>query len=127
MDIDWKKEANAPTPGTVLCHLSELQERVVKEISFGDTEPFRVLLYRHAEQLVAYVNRCPHHWIPMNRQGADFTMWDAEKHELMCIHHTAVFRLLDNGTCTNGPCRSSNLMNVPLWIDGGEVKIGETQ
>lgn len=123
MDVDWRKEPNAPEPGTIVCQLSDLQEGVPKEFSFGDSEPFRILLYRVSEQLVAYVNRCPHHWIAMNRPDAGFTMWDAKKHELMCVHHTAVFQLLDEGRCTNGPCRSSNLIRVPLRVEGYQVKI----
>lgn len=125
MNIDWRKEPHAPPVGTVLCDLQLLESGSVREFSFaGDTDsdkPFRLIVYRQGETVHAYLNQCPHHWLPMNRGDGKFLMWSGQ--ELMCSHHSAVFNLLDAGVCLMGPCQGSNLIQVPLTVTDGQVRI----
>lgn len=44
----------------------------------------------------------------------------------MCVHHSAVFDLVDKGRCIMGPCQGSNLIKVPLMIDDDQVLINRT-
>nr|WP_314557905.1 Rieske (2Fe-2S) protein [uncultured Pseudomonas sp.] len=121
MDFDWQSEPNAPAPGAVLCALEDLQSETVREVRVGEEAPFRVLLYRKGDQVRAYVNRCPHHWIPLNKAPDQFLRWADD--EIMCVHHCAVFNLVEEGTCTMGPCQGSNLIGVPVRVQRGSVVI----
>jgi nitrite reductase/ring-hydroxylating ferredoxin subunit len=122
MNVDWRTLPNAPEPGTGLCSLQELQHGAIREFVFGVATPagpaFRLIALRHADGVDAYVNQCPHQWLPMNRSDGSFLHWS--DHELMCAHHSAVFNLLDAGTCIMGPCQGSNLIRVSVMIDALE-------
>lgn len=119
MNVDWRALPNAPEPGAELCSLQDLQQGEIREFVFEATSAagpaFRLIALRHASGVEAYVNQCPHHWLPMNRSDGSFLYWS--EHELMCAHHSAVFNLLDAGTCIMGPCQGSNLIRVPVIID----------
>lgn len=124
MDVDWRREANAPEPGTYLCEFTKLESGRVREFQFGEQTPFRLIVYRKANQLFAYVNQCPHHWLAMNRDPDKFLFWAED--EIMCTHHSAVFNLTKAGVCTMGPCQGSNLTAVPLQVTDGRVCIAES-
>ena len=124
MDVDWRKEVNAPEPGTVLCEFAELESGKIREFRFGENDPFRMIVYRKDDQVFAYVNQCPHHWLAMNRQAGKFIFWDED--EIMCVHHSAVFKLATGGFCSMGPCQGSNLTVVPLVVTDGSVAIGDS-
>jgi nitrite reductase/ring-hydroxylating ferredoxin subunit len=126
LNIDWRTLPNAPLPGSRLCRLQDLAEDMPQEFHVmpqsGATTPFRILAYRQANTVHAYVNQCPHQWLPMNRSDGSFLMWSS--HELMCAQHSAVFDLANAGICSMGPCQGSNLLRVPLTIVGDELLIG---
>jgi nitrite reductase/ring-hydroxylating ferredoxin subunit len=125
LNIDWRTLPNAPAPGTRLCALQDLEEGATREFSIAAESggaPFRVLAYRQDSTVHAYVNQCPHQWLPMNRSDGKFLMWSA--HELMCAHHSAVFDLVNAGICSMGPCQGSNLIRVPVMLVGDAVMIG---
>ena len=88
----------------------------------GDAES--LLLYRHGDDVRAWLNICPHagrrlDWAPgqflKSRDGL-----------LVCAAHGASFEL-SGGRCVAGPCRGDALRAVPVtvrdgavWLDGGE-------
>ena len=88
----------------------------------GDAES--LLLYRHGDDVRAWLNICPHagrrlDWAPgqflKSRDGL-----------LVCAAHGASFEL-GGGRCVAGPCRGDALRAVPVtvrdgavWLDGGE-------
>lgn len=121
MDIDWRQETHAPAPGTVLCKLNDLEPGAIREFQFGADKPFRLLVYRKGDAVYAYVNQCPHHWLPMNKRTGGFLVWAED--EMMCVHHSAVFNLVDGGRCSMGPCLGSNLTIIPLRVTAGQVSI----
>jgi nitrite reductase/ring-hydroxylating ferredoxin subunit len=123
MDIDWRDEANAPKPGTRVCVLDDLVSGEVKEFVFGADDSFRMIVYRKNEALAAYVNQCPHQWLAMNRRPGTFLFWGED--ELMCAHHSSVFRLLYGGHCIMGPCQGARLTRIPLQVTDGEVRIAD--
>lgn len=123
MNVNWQSVPNAPQPGIALCALQELEPGTIREFVFGVASAagpaFRLIALRHADGVEAYVNQCPHHWQPMNRSDGSFLYWS--EHELMCAHHSAVFKLLDDGICIMGPCQGSNLIRVPVTIDAQQL------
>lgn len=126
MDVDWKKEEGAPSPGTPVCDLHDLVPGRLSKFDFGTDKVFSLIVYRTDDGIFGYVNRCPHHWIAMNRENGEFIMWDEDEHELMCAHHTAVFRLAHGGECIDGPCKGSNLTSVPLAEINGQLVIDDS-
>ncbi len=57
----WRKDRNAPAPGTVLGPLSALPEDEAREFRFGEgRRSFSMLVMRRGGTVRAYVNVCPH-------------------------------------------------------------------
>ena len=94
----------------------------VEVILDGDAES--LLLYRHGDEVRAWLNICPHagrrlDWAPgqflKTRDGL-----------LVCAAHGASFELI-RGECVAGPCRGDALRAVSVsvrdgavWLEGGE-------
>lgn len=124
LGIDWRALPNAPAPGTRLGVLEDFLPGEIREFCFpgaAANAAFRLLVYRHGDDLLGYLNQCPHHWLPMNRDDGTFLKWSA--HEIMCRHHSAVFDLVNAGSCRMGPCQGSNLVPVPLAVVAGCVEV----
>jgi nitrite reductase/ring-hydroxylating ferredoxin subunit len=124
LNVDWRSLPNAPAAGTPLCTPQELPFGETVEFVFAaDTALplFRLIVHSHDGGINAYVNQCPHHWLPMNRSDGKFLKWS--EHQLMCSHHSAVFDLALSGICIMGPCQGSNLIAVPVVIVNDQVVI----
>ena len=118
----WNQRSNAPEPGTVICRLEELEDGKGREFTFSeDGFPFSMFIVRKAELIRAYVNECPHTGVPLNWSPDEFTSEDGSL--IICSTHGALFEL-DDGYCSFGPCTGDHLEQVPLEVDGEEVKIG---
>ena len=123
-DFIWTEQENAPEPGSLVCSWEVLLDRKLHEVRFGEGKTaFPLLLFRDGDDLHGYVNKCPHHWLTMNRPADNqFVMWSED--ELMCVHHCAVFKLTNAGRCVDGPCLGTNLVNVPLVVINEQVLVG---
>ncbi len=93
-----------------------------KELNYGQGDAaFRLLLYRGAELVRAFVNCCPHFSLPLNARPDKFLLLNDGR--IMCAHHCAVFRLED-GHCLDGPAKGLNLEVVPVAIMGDQIYMG---
>ncbi len=93
-----------------------------KELHYGQGDgAFRLLLYRRAEQVRAYVNCCPHFSLPLNARPDVFLLLRDSR--IMCAHHSAVFRLED-GRCLEGPAKGLDLEAVMVSTMDGQVYMG---
>jgi nitrite reductase/ring-hydroxylating ferredoxin subunit len=122
LNIDWRSVPNAPEPGTRLCALNDLAPGAIQLFHFAPTDTlpaFQLIVQRHDDTVNAYVNQCPHQWLPMQRSDGSFLKWSAT--ELMCAHHSAVFDLADEGRCSMGPCQGSNLIRVAVVLVDGDI------
>ena len=118
-------DAGIPAPTAPLMALDRLVDGGFAEVEVildGDAES--LLLYRHGDDVRAWLNICPHagrrlDWAPgqflKSRDGL-----------LVCAAHGASFEL-DGGRCVAGPCRGDALRAVPVtvrdgavWLEGGE-------
>ena len=77
---------------------------------------------RLGEKVFVYLNYCPHMGRPLNFAPGRFLLKDDE--EIFCAFHYAGFRIED-GYCTDGPCRTYSLGRFTTKIENGEVFIGE--
>ena len=118
---------HVPHAGTRLCALIDLPDDNGLEMVFGEHEPkFRLMLFRQADAVSAWINECPHQKVPTNIWPDVFCLSDADgARHLVCEHHWAMFRLSD-GLCLQGPCEGASLIAVPVTLRDGNVFLGET-
>ena len=109
-------------PGTLIGRVDDFPDGECQEWVM-DTEaaqePIRLIIFRQGKMASGFINRCPHFQLPLSNDG-HFMMWDEET--IMCIHHSAVFRLTD-GYCTDGPCLGAALDSIPLEVVGEEILV----
>ncbi|WP_068110800.1 Rieske (2Fe-2S) protein [Tropicimonas marinistellae] len=121
MSDDWKSYPGAPADGTVICPLADVPEAGTASV---DLEGFPVLLARSGGRLVAYVNACPHQFLPLDyRRGS---VLSADGKVLRCSNHEAGFEL-ETGKGVDGFGVGCSLDPVPVEVTGdGLVRIGES-
>ena len=117
MTLEWTDFPGAPAPGIFLCNLSEVAQGQVHFLNIGD---FPVLLVATAKGLRAYVNACPHQFLPLDQRSP--SVLSADGLRLMCSNHQAEFDI-DAGTGTGGLGLGCALSQVPLKVESDEVRI----
>ena len=116
---NWRSYRNAPTPGTVLCPLSLLQDPGAVCL---DLDGFPLLLVRRDGVVRGFVNACPHQFLPLNHRG-DKVM-SADGMRLICSNHGAAFDAL-TGIGQDGLGSDCTLDRVPVTIGpGGIIVVG---
>ena len=106
-------------PGDVLCRLDELENPGSRGfIMLRDGEEEEIFVVRDGKEAFAYVNICPHRFLPLNWKPDIFLNF--QKTRILCVVHAATFDLRD-GACLGGPCPGQGLEAVPLRIDNGMI------
>ena len=129
MDIDdapWRQSPNAPAPGTSLGPLAAIADRSVREFQFGEgRRVFSMLVVRRGDDVRAFVNACPHHWLPLTFRSVALLSADGER--LRCSNHFAEFAV-DDGAALSGPAEPGcGLAAIPVHVDGRrEIVIGDS-
>jgi len=100
-----------------LCELSEIKPGSARGFDI-DNDREIVIVRVSAEEIVAYVNRCPHTGASLNWQPDRFL--DHAGQYIQCSNHAALFRI-DDGVCIVGPCVGQSLMPFRLEIRNGSV------
>lgn len=121
----WRERPNAPAAGTRLAAVDEVPADNGLERVFGvGPAAFRVVLFRVADGVRAYLNECPHVHVPYHFAQDVFCVYEIEgRRDLMCAHHAAMFHL-DDGRCYDGPCSGERLEAVDVVVDDGTVRVG---
>lgn len=110
MSDAWRSYPGAPPHGTVLGHLDKLMARSCTAI---DIDGFSILLVRGPFGLRAFVNACPHQYLPLDRHADDILSSDGQS--LICSNHDARFDA-DSGMAQQGPVQGCWLDPVPVVI-----------
>ena len=122
MSDAWKKYRGAPAEGTVLCpahDVPQLGTRCLVLHSAGSSFP--VVIVRAGDVLRAYVNACPHQYLPLNYRGD--RVLSADRKVLRCTNHDAAFRV-DNGEGVEGLGNGLMLDPIPLIERDGMICMG---
>ena len=82
----WTDYRGAPTPGTVLAAAEDVAEGASLSLDHGG---FPVIVVRGAAGLRAFVNACPHQYLPLDHKGARLLSTDGRT--LRCTNHSAGF------------------------------------
>jgi nitrite reductase/ring-hydroxylating ferredoxin subunit len=120
----WRQNHGAPAPGTSLGPLCGIAEGEAREFRFGEGRRiFSMLVVRHRDQPRAYVNACPHVFLPLTWRSDRVLSADGER--LICSNHQAEFRVAD-GSIVTGPAEPGcALTPVPVHVDAtGALVIG---
>ncbi len=108
-------------PGDVLCRIEELDNpgsRGFVMLRDGDEE--EIFVVRDGDDAFAYVNVCPHRFLPLNWKPDVFLNF--QKTRILCVVHAATFDLRD-GSYMGGPCPGQSLESIPLTIEDGVIRL----
>jgi nitrite reductase/ring-hydroxylating ferredoxin subunit len=109
----WTDFRDAPAPGTVLAASKDVQE------SLG---AFAVLLTR-VGALKAYVNACPHQYLPLNHRGEQ--VMSADGKTIRCTNHSAGFDAA-TGNGTEGLGQGCALVPIPIEQAAQNIVVAPT-
>lgn len=120
MSGGWRSYRGAPEPGTRLCTLDDL---AVGRALCLDVAGFPLVLLRlGADSVRAYVNACPHQYLPLDHR-ADRVL-SADGRALLCTNHGAAFAV-ETGLGVAGPGLGACLDPVPVTLADGTVRIAD--
>ena len=98
-----------------LCHTDDLAEGQARGFDPDDVGQDAFFLLRHAGQLHAWRNACPHvAGAPMAWKRNAYLSADGSR--VVCAAHGARF-LPDTGECVHGPCLGQHLTRVAIEQD----------
>ncbi len=111
--------------GEALCPLDELEDPGTKAFRavFDDDHEVDIFVVRRGMEAFAYVNNCPHQFLPLNWNTEIFLNLD--KTQILCMMHAARFEI-DTGKMIYGPITADcRLRRVPISITNGIVRLGK--
>jgi len=114
----WRDFPGAPGPGAVICAAADLPQTGVRSF---DLDGFPLLLVVSAEGLRAYVNACPHQYLPLDWRSSNILSGDGET--LRCSNHDAGFDAC-TGAGIDGLGQGCALDPVPVTVRSGQLVIG---
>lgn len=113
----WRSYGSAPAIGAAVMRGADLDGPA--PVMVGE---FPLIVLRVAGALLAYVNACPHQYLPLDHHGGAIVSADGTR--LMCSVHGAQFRAAD-GAGVAGPGLGCALDPVPVHEDAsGMIRIG---
>lgn len=103
-----------------LCALTELDATGAREVVYNDETGARVAVFviKQGDDIVGYVNSCPHARLPLNWR--DDMFFDVSGRYILCANHSAYFDI-PTGQCVRGPCKGKSLTPYPVSVNNGRV------
>lgn len=120
----WKNYASAPDPGVVICAVCDIEYGATKSVVLncgrGD---YPILLIATHDGIKAYVNACPHQYLPLDYRGDKLLSADGAL--VRCTNHGAAF-CVATGKGVEGLGVGLQLDPVPIHLNkAGNIVIGE--
>ncbi|MDF9301972.1 Rieske 2Fe-2S domain-containing protein [Tritonibacter mobilis] len=116
----WRSYSGAPEPGTAICALDDVPNDDTLCIAL---DGFPIILVRRNDAVRAFVNACPHQYLPLNHRGD--RLISADKTVLRCTSHGAGFAA-DTGEGVEGLGIGQCLDPIPVRVNRLMVLIGAT-
>ncbi|MEN8740249.1 MAG: Rieske 2Fe-2S domain-containing protein [Phaeobacter gallaeciensis] len=114
----WTSYSGAPSEGTLVCAADAVPDSGTHCL---ELDGFPLLLVSVGGVMRAYVNACPHQYLPLNHKGDKLI--SADKTILRCTNHSAGFSV-ETGEGVEGLGLDACLDVVPVHIANGQVVIG---
>lgn len=115
--MSWTDYRDAPAPGTVLARAADVPEGGTLTLTLG---AFPVLLVRGGAGLRAFVNACPHQFLPLDHKGDRLISVDGTV--VRCTNHSAGFDVA-TGEGVEGLGLGCALEAIPVVEEGGEIRV----
>lgn len=106
-----------------LCRTEELADSGTANVVLGEGEDeLDIVVVRTGGKPHAYINSCPHQFIPLETFPNHFLTED--RRHLVCSGHGALFELA-SGICTRGPCIGRTLDRLTITERDGMIYLDE--
>ncbi|WP_108661399.1 Rieske (2Fe-2S) protein [Acuticoccus kandeliae] len=120
--MSWRDLSSAPPPGTPVC-AAEAVTTTKSLLVESERGAFPILLVRAGGRLAAYLNACPHQYLPLDYRAPNLLSADGTR--LLCSSHGAAFDAA-TGEGVDGFGLGCALDRVPVTIDAdGMVRIAD--
>lgn len=119
MSEAWKSYRGAPREGTRICALSEVPDGNTLCL---DLDGYPILVVRLGDDVRAYVNACPHQYLPLDHKGD--RLISADKTILRCTNHAAGFSVT-TGEGVEGLGIGECLDRIPVAVEGHSILVGD--
>ncbi|MGL4959699.1 MAG: Rieske (2Fe-2S) protein [Inquilinus sp.] len=118
----WRRHPHAPAPATVLGRIDEIEDPGVRVLAFGaGRRVFSMLLVRRGASVRAFLDACPHAFLPLTWRGSSVLSADGQR--LVCSNHFAEFDAGD-GSPVSGPA-DCGLDAIPVRVEAdGTIVMG---
>lgn len=117
MAMAWTDYSSAPAPGTRVCGVADITN-VHPLLVTTDRGSFPLLLLRDGGAIWAFVNACPHQYLPLDYRGTNLLSADGTK--LLCTAHGASFDKTTGEVIAGAEC---GLDPVPVVQVGDDILI----
>ncbi|MDR7126640.1 Rieske 2Fe-2S domain-containing protein [Pseudotabrizicola sp. 4114] len=115
----WTDYSTAPAPGTAVCPADAITGVLSTKVQTGSGS-FPLLILRSGGQLRAFVNACPHQYLPLDYRSD--RLMSADGTMLMCSAHGARFDAVTGAAVDGADC---GLDPVPITLSDGMIVIGQ--
>ncbi|WP_410218955.1 Rieske (2Fe-2S) protein [Paracoccus sp. (in: a-proteobacteria)] len=113
----WTDYSSAPAAGTVICPATQITGVHAMMVMTG-RGGFPLILVREGDLVRAFVNACPHQYLPLDYRGNNLLSADGSR--LLCTAHGASFDKRTGEPVSGADCA---LDAVPVSIRGGDIVI----
>ncbi|KIX18936.1 (2Fe-2S)-binding protein [Paracoccus sp. S4493] len=117
MIMAWTDYSSAPAPGTRVCAATGITGVHPLTVT-TDRGSFPMIVLRDGDVLRAYVNACPHQYLPLDYRGD--TLLSADGLRLLCTAHGASFDKSTGSVVAGAEC---GLDAVPIMQQGDHIVI----
>ncbi len=114
----WKSYPGAPLEGAVICQLDDTRDG---DATCFELDGFPLIILRRGADLRAFVNACPHQYLPLNHKGD--RLLSADGATIRCTNHSAGFDA-DTGEGIEGLGLGACLDLIPVSVSRGQVVVG---
>ncbi len=106
-----------------LCRQADLADPGTANVVLGEgADELDILIVNSRGKAHAYINCCPHQFIPLETFPNHFLTDD--KRHLVCSGHGALFEL-ESGICSRGPCAGQALDRLRITEKDGALYLDE--
>lgn len=120
----WKNYRSAPSHGALVCSADSIPDAGFKSLVVTSAAgTFPILLFKSGNAVHAFVNACPHQYLPLDHRGENILSADGTI--IRCTNHGAGF-CVSTGHGVEGLGIDQRLDAVPVRIDDlGQVVIDD--
>ena len=120
----WKSYRSAPGNGALVCSADSVADAGFKSVVVTSaTGTFPILVFKRGNAVHAFVNACPHQYLPLDHRGN--SILSADGTVVRCSNHGAGF-CISTGQGVEGLGIDHQLDAVPVCIDDlGQIVIDD--